>query len=271
MIHYKRKNLTVFQSALYQTTSAIIESEEAMILTDPTWLPHEIEEIKQYINERIVNRQLYIIYTHSDFDHIIGSGAFPGATVIASETFQNNARKEEIVKEIHDFDQEYYLYRTYAPEYPTVDRVIKEDREKLVLSDMTLIFYKAPGHTEDGLFTVVEPLGLFLSGDYFSDVEFPFISSSYQDYVTTVDKARWIIGRYDIHIHVPGHGSVSEEKEELLKRIAFSEDYLKRLGEKDSTLEQELKESFQFFEGMKDSHQKNIEMAERETERQKED
>lgn len=257
MLHYQNENLTVFQSALYQTTSAIVESKEAVILTDPTWLPHEIEEIKLYINERLGKRQLYIIYTHSDFDHIIGAGAFPDATVIASEAFENNPRKKDIIKEIHNFDQEYYLERKYEAEYPTVDKVIKEDREKLVLTDMTLTFYKAPGHTEDGLFTVIEPLGLFLSGDYLSDVEFPFITSSYRDYVTTVDKARWILDHKDIRIHVPGHGSVTESKKEIRDRLTFSEEYLKRLGEKDSTLEEELKVSFQFYEGMKGSHSEN--------------
>lgn len=269
MIHYKRNNLTVFQSALYQTTSAIIESEEAMIVTDPTWLPYEIEEIKQYINECIGRRQLYIIFTHSDFDHIIGSGAFPDAKVIASESFQDNARKDEILKEIQNFDQAYYVDRDYVVDYPTVDRVIKEDREKLVLGDMTLVFYKAPGHTEDGLFTVIEPLGLFLSGDYLSDVEFPFITSSYRDYVTTVDKARWILDHKDIRIHVPGHGSVTESKKEIRDRLTFSEEYLKRLGENDRTQEQELKDKYRFFEGMKNSHQVNREIAERELEMEK--
>lgn len=266
MLHYQNNKLTVFQSALFQTTSAVIESEEALIVTDPTWLPHEIEEIKQHINKRIGSRQLYIIYTHSDFDHIIGAGSFPDAKVIATEAFQTNSKKQEILREIHNFDQEYYLMRNYEPKYPSVDRVIREDREKLVLSDMTLMFYKAPGHTADGLFTVVEPLGVFLSGDYFSDVEFPFITSSYKDYVTTVDKAGRIMDHKDIRIHVPGHGSVSDEREELLERIAFSADYLKRLAEKDTTLETALKEKFRFFEGMKSSHQVNREMAKKELE-----
>ena len=78
MIHLQKNNLTVFKSVLFQATSAVIIGEESIsILTDPTWLPQEIREIKEYIDEVKDNRQLYIIYTHSDFDHIIGSGAFP--------------------------------------------------------------------------------------------------------------------------------------------------------------------------------------------------
>ncbi|SFC33271.1 Glyoxylase, beta-lactamase superfamily II [Alkalibacterium subtropicum] len=265
MLHFQKNNLTVFQSSLYKTTSAVIQSEKGIVLTDPTWLPHEIDEIKQYINEHRGDRQLYIIYTHSDFDHIIGAGAFPEAAVIASEEFQMNTEKEMILKKIHDFDQEYYIEREYVSEYPTVDRVIKGDGEKLILGDMTLTFYKAPGHTDDGLFTVVEPFGLLLSGDYLSDVEFPFITSSYLDYVKTVDKAQWIIDHHTINIHVPGHGNVTDNKKEIHDRIEFSESYLKRLIRGDSTLEQELKDTFRFYEGMRASHTKNYEHVKRET------
>lgn len=265
MLHFQKNNLTVFQSSLYKTTSAVIQTENVIILTDPTWLPHEVSDIRHYIDELLGSRDLYIIYTHSDFDHIIGSGAFPGATVIASEEFQTNNKKEKILKEIHDFDQEYYIERDYEIDYPTVDRVIKEDGEKLELGDMTLTFYKAPGHTNDGLFTVIEPSNIFLSGDYLSDVEFPFIESSYQDYVQTVDKARWLTDHHDIKTHVPGHGNVTDNKKEILDRIEFSKMYLKRLMEDDSTLEQELKDTFRFYEGMRASHTKNFEHAKKET------
>ncbi|OJF92118.1 MBL fold metallo-hydrolase [Alkalibacterium sp. 20] len=261
MLHYQKNNLTVFQSSLYKTTSAVIHSEEAIIMTDPTWLPEEIEGIKRYIKVHLGDKQLYIIYTHSDFDHIIGSGAFPEATVIASEEFQNNPKKEEVLKDIDAFDQEYYLERNYVPQYPTVDRVIKKDGEKMELGDMTLNFYKAPGHTNDGLFTVIEPCGIFLSGDYLSDIEFPFITSGYHDYIDTIDKASLIMQYHDINIHVPGHGNATNQKQEIMDRIDFSKQYLKRLLNNDTELEKECRSKFRFFEGMKSSHLENVERA----------
>ncbi|WP_370459787.1 hypothetical protein [Oceanobacillus sp. AG] len=66
MIQFQNQHITVFQSALYMTTSAIIQAEDAVIMTDPTWLPKEIETIRACIDEMIGDRQLYIIYTHSD-------------------------------------------------------------------------------------------------------------------------------------------------------------------------------------------------------------
>ncbi|GEK91418.1 MBL fold metallo-hydrolase [Alkalibacterium kapii] len=257
MIHFQKNNLTVFQSALFQTTSAVIIGEESIILTDPTWLPHEINEIKEYIDEVKKNRQLYIIYTHSDFDHIIGSGAFSNATVIASKNFQLNSNKQEILNEVAAFDQEYYIERDYDVTYPTVDRVINADGESINLTSMTLTFFNAPGHTADGLFILVEPFGIFLSGDYLSDVEFPFITSSFKDYETTLSRAEWILDNYTVNVHVPGHGSVTDRKDEMRNRISFSKDYLKRLKKHDQTLERDLRKKYQFFEGMKDNHYQN--------------
>ena len=104
MIQFQNEHMTVFQSVLYQTTSAVIQTEQAVIMTDPNWLPSEIDMIKCYIERIIGERQLYIIYTHSDFDHIIASGAFPLARTIASEAFVNRANKETVLEEIRDFD-----------------------------------------------------------------------------------------------------------------------------------------------------------------------
>ena len=175
MIQFEQKQLTVFQSVLYQTTSAVLKTNEVMILTDPNWLPTEVAAIKTYINDVIGNRKLYIIYTHSDFDHIIAAGTFPEATTIASEKFVNRTDKEKVLEEILQFDAQYYVKRDYPIRYPEIDIVISEDAQTLMLGDTTLTFYLAPGHTEDGLFTVIEPYGILFAGDYLSDVEFPFI------------------------------------------------------------------------------------------------
>ncbi|TVP91748.1 MBL fold metallo-hydrolase [Alkalibacterium sp.] len=260
MLHYKDKNLTVFKSVLYQTTTAVIESEEALIMTDPTWLPEEIDMIKGFIDERLNDRKLYIIYTHSDFDHVIGAGAFPEAFVIATERFQMNKNKEAVIDEMKAFDQQYYLSRSYEHTYPTVDRLIKIDGDKLKLGSLTLHFFLAPGHTKDGLFTVIEPAGILLSGDYLSDVEIPFITSSYKDYCQTIDKAEQLIKDFDVKCHVPGHGSVTNSKYEINKRLTATRYYLEQLKDEgsDKELIEYCRKHYAFFDGMTDSHDANI-------------
>src|SRR5699024_10108326 len=101
MVQFHKGNVKVFQSALFLTTSAVVETEEAIIMTDPNLLPQEIEQIKDYVDERKTDKQqLYIIFTHRDFDHIIGSGAFPDAKVIASKELDESQDKKDVMKEI---------------------------------------------------------------------------------------------------------------------------------------------------------------------------
>ncbi|ATP39475.1 hydrolase glyoxylase [Solibacillus sp. R5-41] len=261
MIHYQNENITVFQSALYKTTTTLIETTDAVILVDPNWLPNEVDEIKSYVGRVLNNRKLYLIFTHSDFDHIIAAGAFPNATVIASKAFANNPNKEHDVQQIKKFDAQYYLTRNYSIYYPTVDMVIEEDGQKLELASLTFIFYLAPGHTNDGLFTIVEQQGILLAGDYLSDVEFPFIYSSYADYVATMEKAEGIFHKHGIHTLVPGHGTVTTKPSEIAERIMASKMYLQSLVNLDSKLEGHLQKKYRFFDGMKDAHHRNLDMV----------
>ena len=91
--------------------SSVIVTEDCVIIVDPCRLPHEVEEIKQYVEQFQVNRSLYLLFTHSDYDHIIGYQAFPEAKVITSASFANKKveEKEAIIEEIKAFDDEYYI------------------------------------------------------------------------------------------------------------------------------------------------------------------
>ncbi|MFS0874714.1 MBL fold metallo-hydrolase [Solibacillus isronensis] len=255
MRQFENEQLTVFQSVLYQTTSAVIKTKEALILTDPNWLPNEIAEIKAYIESIIENRKLYIIYTHSDYDHIIAAGAFPYATTIASEAFVNRINKEEVLEQIRQFDAQYYIERDYPIIYPQIDIVIKEDGQELEFQDLTCSFYLSPGHTADGLFTVVEPLGILLAGDYLSNVEFPFIED-FEAYLATIQKVQTIISDKKVEVVVPGHGTMTNSQDEIQKRIDESLLYLNNLAN-DSIDESQLQKLYPFYKGLQEMHELN--------------
>ncbi|BCB04186.1 hypothetical protein KH172YL63_23190 [Bacillus sp. KH172YL63] len=230
-------------------------------MTDPNWLSVEVEEIREYIDKILGDRQLYIIYTHSDFDHIIGSGAFPEAKVIASSGLKHHEFKEEIMNQIYQFDQKYYVTRNYKPVYPSVDIEVTHDGQRVEIGSVTLTFYLAPGHTDDSLFTVIEPYVIFLSGDYLSDVEFPFIFGKYKDYVSTIEKVESILDHHAISLHVPGHGNVTDHTEEIKSRVVKSTYYLTSLSENHEDIEAFLREEYPFYEGMKSIHQENRKKA----------
>ena len=259
MQQFKNDNITVFQSVLYQTTSAVVKTERAIILTDPNWLPNEINEIKTYIQSIIGERKLFIIYTHSDYDHIIAAGAFPNATTIASEAFVNRSDKEKVLEEIHQFDAQYYIQRDYPIIYPTIDIVIKEDGQTVNLEDASCTFYLAPGHTQDGLFTVVEPYGILLAGDYLSDVEFPFIEDL-NSYKNTLQKAAAMMSDKKIQTLVPGHGQVTTDFIEMQKRVDESMLYLNNLIE-GIDQDEALRNQYPFYNGLKEMHELNKKVA----------
>ncbi len=256
MIQFENENLTVFQSVLYQTTTAIIQAEDAIIMTDPTWLPSEIQVIQQYIDKIIGQRQLLIVFTHSDFDHILAAGAFPDAKIIASEAFVNRKDKASVLEQITQFDAQYYIERTYPIIYPHVDYIIENNEQEISIGNVTLTFYLAPGHTDDGLFTVIEPYGILLAGDYLSDIEFPFLTD-WEAYYETLHKARKIVQKKAIKTLVPGHGMTTNDKTEIHTRIDESLQYITNLKE-GTNQEQYLTSRYPFYKGLKEIHEANM-------------
>lgn len=266
MILFRNDTMTVFQSQLFKTTSTVIRTNDCIIVVDPTWLPQEVEDIRLYVNKIKDDRPVYLLFTHSDWDHIIGYGAFPEAKVIASEGFVMCERKPAILDQIHEFDGDYYLDRNYPIIFPKVDIVIKEDGEVLQIGKTTLTFYIANGHTNDGLFTVVEPLGVWLAGDYLSDIEFPFIYTSSTFYEETMEKAETILSNHTIRFLVPGHGQVAENKEEILLRKENSLNYITELRRhiQENVDSMPMIKGVAYPRGMRGFHEDNIKLITKE-------
>jgi hydroxyacylglutathione hydrolase len=229
MIQFQNEAVTIFQSALFQTTSTVVQADDFVLIVDPNWLPSEIEEIQRHVAQVQRERPLYLLFTHGDFDHVIGYQAFPGAKVIGSRGLVDHPKKVEKVTMINQFDNEYYINRPYPITFPEVDVVVEENGQQLVIGNSTLTFYLSPGHTHDGLFTIVEPLGIWISGDYLSDFELPFIYYSAKAYEETLQKAEQILLTHAPSVLVPGHGQTTVDSREMKRRIQWSQDYLERL------------------------------------------
>ncbi|WP_413303953.1 MBL fold metallo-hydrolase [Bacillus sp. 1P10SD] len=229
MIQFQNEHVTVFQSALYQTTCTVVDTKDFVLVVDPNWLPHEIQEIQRHVASIQGEKELYLLFTHGDFDHVIGYLAFPGARVIGSKGMQEHPDKEKKVGMIGQFYNDYYIHQPYPIAFPEVDMVIGEDGQQLVIGESTLTFYLAKGHTHDGLFTLIEPLGIWIAGDYLSDFELPFIYHSAKAYEQTLRKAEQILMNHGVSVLVPGHGQTTTSQEEIQRRIQLSQGYLERL------------------------------------------
>lgn len=267
MIQHSANGVTVFQSSLYNTTSTVLETSSFVLVVDPTWLPEEVEEIRRFASDIRGSRPLYLLFTHSDWDHIIGYKAFPDAVTIGSRVFDNHPDKVGILEQICTFDSRKDLRRNYEIAYPVIDIVIQKDGQQLHVGDSTFTFYLAPGHTECGIFCIIEPYGLFLAGDYLSNIEFPYIYFDSRSYEETLHKVGSILQSHKINLLVPGHGQCTSEELEIRRRHQTSLNYIQTLRE---LLKEDQQQSIDRMlleydlPGMKSSHEYNQTIIKRE-------
>jgi hydroxyacylglutathione hydrolase len=226
-IQFHSEVITVFESALYRTTSTLLHLNEELLLVDPNWLPGEIHFIKKYISEHFPNHKLNILFTHSDYDHIIGYGAFPGATTIGSLAFAQSTKKSSILKQISDFDNTYYIDRDYPVEYPRLDHIINKDGQIVKISGVDIHFFLAPGHTDDGIFALIPELNVWIAGDYLSNIEIPMVDGNFTAYASTLIKLSYIFVMFPtVTILIPGHGDLAHGMDDILLRIRNDMNYL---------------------------------------------
>jgi hydroxyacylglutathione hydrolase len=268
LIQYRSKHVTIFQSAIYLTTSTVIETPDMVLVVDPTWLPHEVEEIRSYVSQIRNHRPLYLLFTHSDWDHILGYGAFPDAFTIGSIEFENHPEKEMVIEQIKAYDDRNYITRNYEIIYPNLNIIVTEDGQKMTVGETTLTFYKSPGHIVDGLFTIIEPYGIYIAGDYLSDIEFPFIYYSSTEYEKTLQKAEYILQNYSIKLLIPGHGQYTDELSEMYQRQKDALDYIvdlrRAVKENNNEKLDFMIQDRPFLRNLRNYHQQNIELMRRE-------
>src|SRR5699024_3842142 len=97
----------------------------------------------------------------------------------------------------------YYLRRHYPVIYPNVKLIIDNNGIYLHVGDVIYVFYLSTGHTDYGLFFYIKNLKTLLAGDYLSNIEFPFITSSYTDYLNTVLLIEHVMDTNEVELLIP--------------------------------------------------------------------
>lgn len=226
MITYQSESLMIFQSELYQTNSSVLVTQDLVLLTDPGFLPSELQAIRTFLDEVKGERPVYVFFTHSDWDHIVGYGAFKDCTTIAGDIFAEQTDQAKAVEINASLDDEFYIIRSYDIEYPRVDMILRKEGEALTVGQTVLTFYSAAGHNPDGWMCMVGQGEMLITGDYLSDIEFPFVFHTYAAYRNTLSKLRGLSNTCPNLLLVPSHGSVTDRQEEIRHRLDVSEAYL---------------------------------------------
>jgi hydroxyacylglutathione hydrolase len=228
-IQYETEGLVIFESALFRTTSTLIYTQEYLLLIDPNWLPIEIDFIADFTDKHGKNKKRFLLFTHSDYDHIIGYGKFKDFETIASQNFLINPDQADILNQINHFDDENYIKRNYKIEFPRIDKPIHGGHEGLIINTDTYQFYQAKGHNRDGLITFNNTRGILIVGDYLSNIEFPYIYESLSEYKKTLATLEEIINTQSVNLLITGHGDFTNSQDEMALRIKESKQYLTEL------------------------------------------
>ncbi len=223
------RDIYVYQSSIWQTNSSVILNEAANIVIDPCYFPAEIQVIADFVNRR-KSFNKYIIFTHSDFDHIVGYQYFRDARIIGHEEITYCDRDAQLIQ-LREIDQTYYIKRKLPFIFPELDMTFTGEF-KIPLKGDELAMFHAPGHTGDSAFILSKARRVLFAGDYLSDLEFPFVYFSTRQYRKTLDLAEKLVKEYDIELLVPGHGDIAVGQDEILDRVNSDREYLAALVEK---------------------------------------
>lgn len=226
------KAVHIFYSAIWQTTTTIIHGKDTLFLVDPNYFPRELTAIRHKVDAILRQRNLCpkLIFSHSDFDHIVGFSQFSSWETFAELRVADKtaAEKARIMQQLTSFDAQYYVTRTTPPLYPRIDHGIATDGWEETADDL-VYFMSAPGHTTDGLVAFFTRRGVAVAGDMLSDVEFPFVTFSTSHYLTTLEKIRAKAGEFKTRLLIPGHGHPATSPTSIQERLDADCDYLYRL------------------------------------------
>ncbi len=228
-IQFQNDKIIIFESQLFRTTCSILIGVDAIFLVDPNWLPNEVQFIDHFIRTNYSAKKKFLFFTHSDYDHIIGYGPFISFSTIASQNFVDNPQKSAVVKQINQFDDQYYIKRSYPIVYPTIDLPISGHAISKDLNSFTTIFYQAQGHNFDGLISYFKEHKVLIVGDYLSNIEFPYIYYSSSLYEQTLATIQAIIKNEKVDLLVTGHGDCTNDIQEMKNRIESSYQYIRDL------------------------------------------
>jgi len=226
------EGVIVQTSRLWNTSSTVITGigpdAKATLVIDPGWFPDEIEDLQRIAAETPPGRATHVLFTHGDYDHVVAWEDFASVELIAHpRAALRDAAETE--KQVADLDKRRGIVRPRPYRYPPAIAFPSAVPEFLDLGGEKALFFAAPGHQPDGLFTVLPERRILIAGDYLSDEEFPFIYDSLNSYRATLLLARDLCRRYGIEKEVPGHGQVATTPDEIEYRIATDLDYLDRL------------------------------------------
>ena len=232
-------DVMVVRSAFWQTTCTVVHRDgtdgatECFVVDSPV-LPDELDALPMVLAQAGWE-PTGLLCTHGDWDHLLGSLAFPGATLGCAETTAARLRSEPGAAQrgLRDFDEEHYVERPRPLSLGHVDPLGVPGH--VGIGDAELDVLPTAGHTADGMAIWVPWARVLVCGDYLSPVEIPWLSltGSRDAYLATLELLRPYVEQAEFV--VPGHGTPLDARR-ALAIMREDADYLRALPDPDAPL-----------------------------------
>jgi glyoxylase-like metal-dependent hydrolase (beta-lactamase superfamily II) len=190
-------------------------SQESFLIDSPV-LPAELEALPTLLEQSGFAAPSGLLVTHGDWDHLLGTLAFPGVALGCAESTaaRLHASPGEAQRGLRAFDEGLHIERPRPLGLGAVQALPVPGRCGIGAFELEL--HPATGHTADGM-AIWSPWAKVLAvGDYLSTVEIPSLSEtggSLTAYLATLECLRPLVGGAE-HI-VPGHGPVLSPRRAL--------------------------------------------------------
>jgi len=215
----------------------LIEGAERLCVVDTGLSFLSPELVKQLEEAGADKKPLYILLTHSHFDHVGGIGAlkraYPDAKVISGETAADIFKKpaamtfirgtnENFVKALN-LEENYPGFDFSIPETIDVDITVKEGDVIDLGGDVRLRVYEVPGHSRCSMAYLLEPDLALFSGEAagFYDGSGDVISEGLSDYSAYLDGLEKIRDLRPKTICLPHNGVLGDEDAETYFDLAI--------------------------------------------------
>jgi glyoxylase-like metal-dependent hydrolase (beta-lactamase superfamily II) len=207
---------------LHYNAGAFVSAGEAC-LVDPGITPEEVAALVEEVGAAELR---YVVLTHADWDHVLGPEHLPSTTIVAHARFADGIDRDGIRAELAGLEKHAGITRDTPFEPPVPDETFT-DETTLAVGDVELLLEHAPGHSASML-TIYERASKTLwAADVLSDVEIPSVIDDLESYERTLSR----IAELDIRTLVPGHGSATDDRSEIARRLDEDRAYLAALRE----------------------------------------
>lgn len=223
------KNYEIFTSKWYAMNSGVVKDGQDVYIVDPGVSLDEVQLIYRQAYSSS-NSNVMVLYTHGDFDHIVGSQSFSNATHVGSKMLMDPNFYESKLSEWRNAHEE-SPFEIPKPFVLQLDQGISSNTS-YTHSIGRIEAFAAKGHTLDSVVYHFVNHNILFVGDYLSDVDIPIIEGSVEGYANTLIKIMKLYKKSKPLI-VPGHGTLIQEDSIMNHRYERDMAYIELLRSND--------------------------------------